>query len=239
MSPKTISSQSIKQYLDEGFLLLPDLVPHELCDRLINIALEQQNAKDGTFAPIPMPHKVLPEFLSMLRYPPVVAVIEQLVGGRASGLGGEFFYMRPGTPGFAIHQDNAYVQAPVDVFCSTWTALCDVDRENGALYFFSGSHKFGQLPIREREFEPVPGQNPNAEARECIMPAKLERIDIEVKKGSTVFLNSLLVHGSNTNRSNRFRYSFVATYIRKGQPYRPGYAQKRTEVNLYSDLPIN
>jgi hypothetical protein len=53
---------------------------------------------DGSYRPILMPHRDHPVFLDMIRYPPTVEIVENLVGGRASGIGGEFFYMRPGTP---------------------------------------------------------------------------------------------------------------------------------------------
>ena len=230
-----LSTELIQDYWTHGFAVFPDLVPRAICDRIIEVALEQESARDKTFSPIPMPHKKHPLFLSMMCYSPIVKIVEKLVAGEASGVGGEFFYMRPGTPGFAIHQDNAYVQAPPDMFCSAWTALCDIDRRNGALYFFPGSHKLGPLPTREREDAPDPGQNPGARACECMLPPGRESIDMTLKKGDVVLFHSLAVHGSHSNESNRFRYSFLATYIRKNQPYRPGRSQKRTEVDLYAD----
>jgi ectoine hydroxylase-related dioxygenase (phytanoyl-CoA dioxygenase family) len=48
-----------------------------------------------------------------------------------------------------------------------------------------------------------------------------------------VFFHSQLVHASNANRSDRFRYSFLATYLLRGAPFRPGRAQQRAEVELY------
>jgi ectoine hydroxylase-related dioxygenase (phytanoyl-CoA dioxygenase family) len=49
-----------------------------------------------------------------------------------------------------------------------------------------------------------------------------------------LFFHSHLVHASNPNRTtDRFRYCFLATYIKTGERFRPGTAQKRREVELY------
>jgi ectoine hydroxylase-related dioxygenase (phytanoyl-CoA dioxygenase family) len=180
-----------------------------------------------------MPHRAHPVFMEMMRYPPIVAIVERILGGTASGLGGEFFYMKPGTSGFSSHQDNAYVQAPPDAFISVWTALTDVDGENGGLVFYPGSQKFGALETRKIERPVGAGQNPGAQAIESVMPVEVEGVTMALRRGSTVFFHSHLVHSSNENRSDRFRYSFLATYLLKGQPFRAGRAQARQEVELH------
>ena len=77
-----------------------------------------------------------------------------------------------------------------------------------------------------------PGQNPGAQAVECLLPSNIPAIDIRLEKGSVVFFHSELAHASHANRSKRFRHSFLATYIRAGSPFRPGGAQQRREVSL-------
>jgi ectoine hydroxylase-related dioxygenase (phytanoyl-CoA dioxygenase family) len=183
-----------------------------------------------------MPHRDHSAFLAMMRYRPIVEVVEFLLGGRASGLGGEYFYNRPGTPGFSPHQDNFYIQAPPDQFMSVWTALCDVTPENGGLAFSPGSHRLGQLPIRKGEMLADEGQNPGAQAIECLLPPDAPWVDIRLGKGSVVFFHSLLAHRSGDNVSQRFRHSFLATYIRTGAPFRAGAYQQRQEVDLHSEL---
>jgi ectoine hydroxylase-related dioxygenase (phytanoyl-CoA dioxygenase family) len=227
-------AQAMQFYRHQGYIVEENLIAEDMIERVMNMAMEQPNAKDGIFPPIPMPHRVHPVFMDMMRYKPLVDIVEQLLGGTASGLGGEFFYMRPGTPGFSKHQDNAYVQAPPDAFLSVWTALTDVTAENGALTFYPGSHKFGALEIREVGRPIGPGQNPGAQATECVMPEEIAGKTMALTRGSTVFFHSQLVHSSGENRSDRFRYSFLATYLRKGQPFRPGRAQKREEVELHA-----
>jgi hypothetical protein len=221
-----------------GLHIEPDLVPDAVCDRLIARANELPNALDGTYRPIPMPHRVDPAFLDMLRFRPIVAIVETIVGGTASGLGGDFSYMRPGTPGWLAHQDNLYIQAPPDKLVSVWTALCDVGPENGGLTFYPGSHKLGELPIERLEPTAHTGQNRSAEAIRAVMPAGLEPFCPSVKKGTSFFFHSLLIHQSNANTTpDRFRYSYLATYIERGQPFRPGTMQARAEVDLHGTAP--
>lgn len=212
------------------------MVPKAMISRLLATALDFPNAKNGTFSPIEMPHRGHPVFLEMMRFPPLVEIVEGLVGNRASGIGGEFFFMRPGMPGFVKHQDNAYVQAPSDAFVSAWTALCDVDERNGCLFFYPGSHRLGALPTRVLEHTPIIGQNPGAEALESVIPIDIAPLSMALKRGTTVLFHGDLVHGSYPNTStDRFRYSLLATYVRSGVPFRPGRLQNRTEVDLHAN----
>lgn len=219
-------------YRERGYHIAEGLLTGAFCDEIVNFAVSHENATDKTFKPIAMAHRVAPFFLDILRYRPVVDLVERIVGGRASGIGSEFFYMRPGTRGFAAHQDNFYIQAPPDAFVSAWIALCDTDRENGGPTFFAESHCLGTLPVRSGEMLSDPGQNPGARAVETILPEGYSPFEPRLAKGSVIFFHGNLVHYSNDNRSDRFRYSFLGTYIRSGQPFRAGTYQKRTEVNL-------
>jgi phytanoyl-CoA hydroxylase len=226
--------QAMRQYREQGYHVEEHLIPDDMLRRVMAAALDHPHAMDGVFSPIPMPHRVHPVFLEMMRCPAIVSIVEQILGGTASGIGGEFFYMKPGTPGFSSHQDNAYVQAPPDAFISAWTALTDVTEENGALIFYPGTHKLGALKTRQIARSVGAGQNPGAQAIECILPGPFEGVSVPLSVGSTVFFHSQLVHSSNDNRSGRFRYSFLATYLLKGRPFRAGQYQKRQEIELHN-----
>jgi hypothetical protein len=227
-------AQALAGFWARGFHIEPDLVPDAVCDRMRAAGDAQPNARDGTFRPIPMPHRIDPVFLDMMRFAPIVAIVEALVGARASGLGADFSYMRPGTPGWLEHQDNLYIQAPSAKLVSVWTALCDVGPENGGLIFYPGSQALGELPIERLSPTAHPGQNVSAEALRAVMPSGFEPFQPRVRKGTSFFLHALLVHGSNPNVTpDRFRHSFLATYIATGESFRAGTQQRRTEVDLY------
>jgi phytanoyl-CoA hydroxylase len=234
MISNTALSTLAERYSVDGYCVVEGLVEEPIVSRLLETASSMESARAGTYAPIPMPHRAHPFFLEFMRYLPIVTVVERLVGGRPAGIGGEFFYSRPGVPGFVRHQDNAYVQAPKDAFVSVWTALTDVDEENGCLVVYPGSHRLGTLPARSRDVVPAAGQNPGAEALETILPDELPHVSVPLKRGSTIFFHGDLVHESLGNRSkDRFRHAFLATYVRSGVPFRPGRLQQRSEVALY------
>jgi hypothetical protein len=48
---------ALAAYRTRGFHLERGLVPAIECDRLLDIALSRPNATDGSFRPIPMPHR--------------------------------------------------------------------------------------------------------------------------------------------------------------------------------------
>ncbi len=233
MVDKLMLDSLIQKFHSNGFCIAEDLVDDKAIESVLEAAADSENARKGSFAPIPMPHRSHPNFLAMMRLQPIVEIVEGLVGGKAAGVGGEFFFSRPGVPGFTKHQDNSYVQAPADAFVSAWTALCDVDEENGCLVLYPGSHKLGLLPVRSLDAVPAEGQNPGAAAIEAVVPPGQMRLPVSLRRGSTVFFHGNLVHESLPNTSqHRFRYAFLATYIRSGVPFRPGHLQKRAEVPL-------
>jgi ectoine hydroxylase-related dioxygenase (phytanoyl-CoA dioxygenase family) len=227
---------SLNFFKEYGFLIEKDLVSQAGCNSLIEAALCLRKNGDQSYKPIPMPHLFSDRFMDTFRSTEIVRIVETLIGGTASGIGGEFFFTKPGVPGFTLHQDNTYLEASPDATVSAWTALTDIDEQNGALKVFPRSHKLGQLPRRECQEEANPSQNPHARRYETIMPSnpKIEGVNIRLRAGSTIFLHSFLAHSSNDNStSDRFRYAYLATYIRKGQPFRPGPLQKRSEVELH------
>ena len=91
------------------------------------------------------------------------------------------------------------------------------------------------LPVRPAGALPAVHQSPNASSEESILPdaAIVEPLPVIAAKGETVILHGDLVHGSLDNRSNRFRYALLCTYIRKGTPFRAGRSAKRKEIELH------
>ena len=204
------------------------------CAALIAAAEALRKASGVDYAPLMQGHRTDPVFLGALRSPEIVRVIERLVGGVASGLQSQFFFGCPGTRGFARHQDNSFVRAGPDVFAPAWSALTEVAPESGGLYVYPGSHREPILPVRMLEGAPWANQDPNAANHETIVPDGYTPLDVWSPKGSVIFLHGNVIHGSYANRSDRFRYSLLCTYIRQGEPFRPGRHARREEVALHA-----
>ena len=233
LSFTTHPEAALASYLELGFHIEYEVWTPDECEALTHASKELPSFKDGTCAPVLNPHRIEPTFLSALRNPIIVKIMERLVSGRVSGLQGEFFFCPPGTPGFAMHQDNYYVEAKRGAFASAWTALQDVTSETGGLIVYPGSHREPILPV---ELVDQPGsisQDVNANRQQVVLPSGYEPVDLFVPMGAVALLHGHTVHTSHKNCSNQFRRALLMTYIRCGEQFRPGFTARRSEVDVY------
>jgi phytanoyl-CoA hydroxylase len=131
-----------------------------------------------------------------------------------------------------LHQDNFYVEANYGIFASAWIALTDTCQEKGGLIVYPGSHKEGALPVRKLNLALESSQDPNANNEETIVPPQYIKTHVSVPRGAALFIHGHLVHGSNTNSTDQWRYVLLNTYIKRGESFRPGNYAKRAEVIL-------
>lgn len=151
------------RYQELGYHVEYNVWTPEECEALIAAARKCPSYRDGTCAPLMNPHRQEPLFLQALRKPAIVRVIERLVGGRTAALQSQFFFCKPGTRGFSMHQDNYFVEAGKEVFASAWSALQDVTPEMGGLVVYPGTHTEAILPVEAvKDFRPSASQDPNA-----------------------------------------------------------------------------
>lgn len=218
-----------------GFHAEYNFIDIKECDEIIAASQTLANAKNGEYRPTLNPHLENPTFLKIMRDPKVIAIMEKLVGGKVSGIQTQFFFGKPGTMGFSIHQDNFFVEAkPADAFVSTWLALTDVDKENGTIFVYPGAHKEGLLPVRKLSGIPGIGQEYNATNEETVVPSNYLPVIVEVPKGTLIFLHSFAPHGSFDNKtSDRWRQVMLNNYIKQSIPFRAGNSAKRKEINIY------
>jgi ectoine hydroxylase-related dioxygenase (phytanoyl-CoA dioxygenase family) len=154
------------------------------------------------------------------------------LGNDIVGLQSQFFFSKPGTKGFAVHQDNFFIEAKNNSFASVWCPLVDVAILNGCLYIFPGSNNEGLLPVEPVSCNHDIGQDRNANNEECVVPSKFKQFDVIMKKGSALFIHGNLAHGSHGNQSTEHRYVSLNTYIIQGESFRPGLTAKREEIPL-------
>lgn len=224
--------EALTDYQDRGFHIEENVIPADVCDQIIEASSQLENALNGTYRPSMMPHKTHPLFLEFMKTTKIVSIISRLVGGKVSGIQSELFYCKPGTPGFAAHQDNFFVQAPQNHFASAWTALVDVTPKSGGLIVYPESHKEGDLPVQEFDKEEYVSQDPNARRMGTIIPEKYKPLHPSLKKGSVLFIHGHVVHASNENESTYNRYVLLNTYIKQGVYFRPGQYAGREEIPL-------
>lgn len=228
----TNPEKALSTYHELGFHIEENIFSPEECEELIVASRNLENAKNETFRPQMMPHRVDPIYLNAMRKPSLVTIMNQLVDGKAVGLQTELFYCKPGTRGFSLHQDNFFVQAPYGLFASAWIALTDTYTEKGGLIVYPGSHKEGLLPVRKLDLAKDSSQDPNANNEETVVPEKYQAINARVPRGAVLFIHGHVVHGSNPNRTNEWRHVLLNTYIREGESFRPGNYAQREAVQL-------
>ncbi|MCD6038621.1 MAG: ectD [Gammaproteobacteria bacterium] len=223
---------ALASYQESGFFIEENLFSQEECAQLIEAANDLENAKNGTYRPQMMPHRVNSLYLAAMRKPALAAILNKLVDGKAMGLQTELFYCKPGTRGFSLHQDNFFVQAPYGTFASAWIALTDTYLEKGGLIVYPETHKEGLLPVRKLALEKDSAQDPNANNEETIVPPQYQPFHANVPKGAALFIHGHLVHGSNPNQTNEWRHVLLNTYIRQGESFRPGNYAQREAIEL-------
>ncbi|HEY1720541.1 MAG TPA: phytanoyl-CoA dioxygenase family protein [Magnetospirillaceae bacterium] len=219
-------------YERDGFAIVEGLFSADECQRICQLGETLESFRSGKLTPAMNPHRERPELLETMGDGRLMACMEQLVGGTPMGLQTQYFYGRPGTPGFARHQDNYYVEADRESFASAWLALDDVEIINGALVLYPGSHREPILDVRAIPQLSTFGQDPNANKQECVLPETYPSIDVPVKRGTVVFIHGHVAHSSHDNKSERFRRVLLMTYIKEGVAYRAGYTARRETFEL-------
>lgn len=228
----TEPEKALEEYLALGYHIEHNLFSDEECEQLITASHELADARQGIYRPCMMPHRQNEIYTMAMKKSSIVQIISALVGGEAVGLQSEFFYGKPGTRGFSLHQDNFYVEAQYGVFASSWAALTDTYQKKGGLIVYPETHKEGALPVRKLNMAHDATQDPNANNEETVVPAKYAAINVAVPKGAVLFIHGHLVHGSNPNLTDEWRYVLLTTYIKTGEAFRAGKYAKREEVKL-------
>ncbi|MGK0201876.1 MAG: hypothetical protein ACI89X_000594 [Planctomycetota bacterium] len=121
----------------------------------------------------------------------------------------QVFAKPPGHPGVVPwHQDYSYWTRTEPVCHITCNLLLDdSDEQSGCLQFLPGSHRWPLLPS-------LPFDSPLEAIREHLpVGAKFEPIAVPVRAGQATFHHSHTLHGSDQNRSSRWRRAVVCNYM--------------------------
>jgi ectoine hydroxylase-related dioxygenase (phytanoyl-CoA dioxygenase family) len=225
----TISSTEVERYVDDGFLVVENLVGEE--DRTAVLAEVERFARGeyntlglpGSSHPpvrhqdilaIHFPHWVSPTLRSMILHPRVVDVVRHIAAahlahwdGRAKCMQSMLFVKPPGMPGQAWHQDERFIPTRDRSLVGAWIALDDATVENGCVWVLPGSHRMGYLwPTRRHdssEFDP---------SDESYGFDATGAVPVEVRAGSVIFFNGYLLHRSLRNQSASKRRALVNHY---------------------------
>ena len=110
-----------------------------------------------------------------------------------------------------LHQDLYYFPfRPANRIVASWTAMEDINQQNGCLVVIPGSHKTELLKHDYPKWEG--GVNKMYYGIQDIDIKKAKLVHLIMGKGDTVLFHPLLIHGSGTNRTNGFRKAISCHY---------------------------
>lgn len=113
-----------------------------------------------------------------------------------------------------IHQDAYYWNVKNDEGLTLWVALTPSNKNNGSVFYFDKSHKYG---VFKHKSSFVKGSSQKIHNLEKLK--KYIKSTPNVKAGDIIVHNSLVVHGSFKNLSKQKRIGWTFCYKPKNTPY--------------------
>lgn len=226
-----LSVQQKQCYLDDGFLVVPDLLSQDEVG--VFLAEQEGDAPDDVKGLGLKRYTADASWASIARHANVKEIVNELVGGDPMIVQTMYMAKSPeGGTGVALHQDTHYIRNEPNTLMACWVALSDTDRNNGGLCVVPGSHKrplYGTAPPAD-DSEHVSWSKPykmrGPDGKEWIEEMHSHQIEglesdeikyLTVPKGGGVFFTSMTIHGSFANRSgNRPRLAFATHYVKVG-----------------------
>lgn len=220
-----VSEAEVDQFHADGFMIFDPRLPEALLDQAVAYVQNRPEAKNDL-------HHGSRVFDGWTTCKAIRAIA---LNARVLRLLRQLYYREPlpfQTLNFPIgteqkvHSDTIHFHSdPASYMCGVWTALEDIDMENGPLVYYPGSHK---LPLIEMEdFAPGPGfeHYPAYErlVEKLVKDRNLTPHHAVLKKGHCLVWAANLLHGGSVHRDKgRTRHSQVTHYFFEGcQHYTP------------------
>ncbi len=216
-----ISKEQIENYRRDGFVILRNVIPQEMiekiqdeCERFIRekdaemdakgVEVDEINHKGKRYF-IAMKNKDSEPMQELLFGKEMEEITRKILGGNVY-LFLEQYVVKAADKGmkFAWHQDSGYVKEKHEPYLSCWMPLDDVTEENGTVYLLSykdaGTTTRIEHKLEEGTNDQIGyfGDNPG-------VPAIL-------KKGDVALFSSVCFHRSGSNNTNKSRRVLLMQY---------------------------
>ena len=145
-----------------------------------------------------------------------------LLGNNTPELRASELFNKPKNCGLkaAPHQDGYYWNVKKNLGLTFWIALDKANKNNGSMYYYTGSHKVGLLAHK-----PSYGKGTSQVIKNKKELKKFKKQYLELNPGDAAVHTSLIVHGSDKNTSNYNRAGWTFAIKSKNHPY----DKKRTD----------
>ncbi len=227
---KHLSSEQLKQYREDGYMVIPDFLSQDEVrrtqDGIQKVILKRKNqtsdqggfnlekvgdenfnaaakAKEaGLFRKIQGAALYVPEIRDIFTGKKTLDVMEDLMGPDLYYHSSKVMF-KPANGGAPKpwHQDAAYWRQYDPRQITIWIALDDATEENGCVWAIPGSHKLGHIPHVHQELQ----------VEESRIDLK-KAIPVPVKSGGLLIFDSLVLHMSKKNTSDKNRCAIICDY---------------------------
>lgn len=248
MARRHLSAAEVRQYHEDGYLLIPGMLTKAEVELLGRTAREDRVLDQHSYGRADGEGGTVR--LSLWNHPSdtiygMVARSESIVGVAESLLGGEVYHyhskmiMKDAKVGgaWAWHQDYGYWYQNGVLFPWLTSAFIAVDpatRENGCLQVIKGSHHLGRIE------HALTGEQAGADqARVDEILKRLELVYVEMEPGDTLYFHANTLHRSDQNHSDNPRWSMICCYnAARNDPYKESHHPRYTPLVKVPDSRI-
>ncbi|HEX7680573.1 MAG TPA: phytanoyl-CoA dioxygenase family protein [Thermoanaerobaculia bacterium] len=248
MARGPLNQQEVKQYREDGFVVLRSMFDKTEIELLRRSAKDDKALDDHAFGKTDDQGGVVR--LSLWNHPGnsiygMFARCRSLVDSAEALLAGEVYHYHskmimkePRVGGaWAWHQDYGYWYQNGVLFPLLTSVFIAVDRatkENGCLQVLKGSHLAGRVD------HILTGEQAGADLeRVNALAARLELVYLDMEPGDAVFFDPNLLHRSDQNRSGNPRWSMICCYnAARNDPYKDAHHPRYTPLAKVDDAAI-
>lgn len=243
-----MTEECVRQYHEDGFVLIPGLFSSQEVDCLGSTARHDQamdkaasSMDDGSGNDVRLAlwnHPGSGVYGMFARCRRVVDRVETLLGGEAYHYHSKMILKDAKIGGaWAWHQDYGYWYQNGVLFpdlCSVMIAVDPATRENGCLQVLKGSHKMGRVN------HVLTGDQAGADMERVREAEKrLEKIYVEMKPGDALFFHANLLHASDANHSDQARWALICCYnAASNDPYKDSHHPRYTPLQKVEDSEV-
>ncbi|MCH2314650.1 MAG: phytanoyl-CoA dioxygenase family protein [SAR202 cluster bacterium] len=210
---KCLSKEAVAQFRNEGYFfhvpLLSGAEVSEIRGHLEAFEAEQGYPLEG--GQRSHAHLLFPWLDSLVRYPKILDVVEDLVGPDILCWGSIFWTKEARSASFVSwHQDITYWGLTDGDVVNVWVALSTANEISGCMSVLPGSHLQPPLPHDDRYHE----DNMLTRGQEIAVDVDSSKtVQMPLQSGQMSLHDIRIAHGSGPNRSDERRIGFSVQYI--------------------------
>jgi len=248
MKTNILSEEQVKQYGENGYLIISSFLSKEIIGKLQHIAFEDAvvhkhafdlNDQSGKKTKLTLWYKPGDDAYGLFtRSSSLIHAVDQLMEGDSEicHFHSKLMQKEPRVGGaWEWHQDYGYWYKNEFLFpnqmLSVMIAITDASKENGCLQVIRGSHKMGRI---EHGFA---GEQVGASQHYVDLALKvMELVYVEIKAGDALFFHPNLLHRSEDNLSDHPRWSLISVYNRSSnKPFNEPSQTSTVPVQIVAD----